>query len=210
MKRKFVFLWMIAFGLMLGSCTNDKATDETSDQDSAGVTYSYDSTTTEMGFTAYKFTKKAGVNGTFNTIHVTNATPDQYPTEALKGIKFSIPTASVNTNDAGRDAKILKYFFQTIHTDAITGEIEDINEDENTVTLSVNMNGIDHDIVGEYTLNGSDFSFDAEINVEDWEALSGIKALNNECKELHTGDDGVSVLWPNVSIHFKTTLSVSK
>ena len=61
------------------------------------------------------------------------------------------------------------------------------------------MNGIDYDVVGDYTLEDKLFSWESTIDVISWNALSGIDALNEECKDLHTGADGESKLWSEVA-----------
>lgn len=208
MKKTFTILWIALATMALSSCGNN-ATEEVQEETSQ-TTYSYDASQTEVGFTAYKFTKKAGVGGTFGEVNITGNGEGANAIDVIAGMKFSIPTSSLNTNDEGRDAKILQYFFGTLNTETITGEVESINEDENTLTLAITMNNQTHNVVGEYTVDGDDFSFLADINVEDWSGAPAIEALNEVCKDLHTGEDGVSKLWPDVTITFKTKLSVTE
>lgn len=206
MKRKVYILWIALAGLTLTSCNNSDTTEAVNDETNEAV-FSYDASTTEVGFTAYKFTNKAGVSGTFNEVNLSGDLSGATALDVLIGAKFSIPTSSVNTKDEGRDAKIANFFFGTIKTDLLSGEVESIDDENNTLTLSITMNGVSHNVTGEYTLDGNNFSFIADINVEDWSAENGIEALNNECYDLHKGEDGVSKLWPDVTISFKTTFA---
>ena len=68
------------------------------------------------------------------------------------------------------------------------------------------MNGVSIDIVGDYTFENNIFMFNSEIDVSSWNALTGITALNNVCKDVHTGEDGISKLWPKVELSFITKL----
>ena len=38
------------------------------------------------------------------------------------------------------------------------------------------------------------------LHTPDWNADAGLAALNNECEELHKGEDGISKLWPDVNV----------
>lgn len=69
------------------------------------------------------------------------------------------------------------------------------------------MNEVAKVINGKYTLNGETFTFDAEINVNDWQAEAAVQSLNDACKDLHTdvvNGDTESKLWPDVTISFST------
>ena len=68
------------------------------------------------------------------------------------------------------------------------------------------MNGKAVDVIGTYTLEGETFSFSATIDVAQWDGMGGIDALNEICRELHTGADGKSKLWSEVDLSFTTSL----
>ena len=68
------------------------------------------------------------------------------------------------------------------------------------------MNEMTIEIEGDYELNVGIFTFDAMIDLSLWNAISGVDALNAICKDLHTGEDGVSKLWSEVKLSLKTTL----
>lgn len=69
------------------------------------------------------------------------------------------------------------------------------------------MNNIAQEVKGQYTFVDDKFEFSATIDVANWNANSGITALNKICKDLHTGPDGVSKLWSEVDLKFSTTLA---
>ncbi len=84
-----------------------------------------------------------------------------------------------------------------------------LNENGKAV-LRVTMNDITNDVEGDYTLEDNVFTFNTEINVENWNAQAGIISLNEACKDLHTdleNGDTESKLWSDVTISFSTELT---
>lgn len=194
---------VLAFGMTACSGADEDGTEEKTDE---FCVYSYDESSTEFGWTAFKTSAKVGVGGTFNDI-VVESEEDEEPLNVIKSLSFTMNTASTETNDEGRNAKVAKFFFETINTPEITGKVASVNEDTKQAAISVTMNGITIDVNGDYTYEDGKFSWVSSINVSSWNAMSGIEALNEECSDLHTGDDGVSKLWSEVSLSFSTTLS---
>ncbi len=43
------------------------------------------------------------------------------------------------------------------------------------------------------------------MNVNNWDAKNALTSLNNECKDLHKGTDGVSKTWEEVAINISST-----
>lgn len=172
--------------------------------------YSYNPDKTDLKFTAYKFIRKAGVSGTFTGMQVEGELSGAVPKDILESISFSIPTSTVETNNADRNKKIDSLFFgELAGTHMITGEVVKLDESKGEATLSVTMNDITNEVNGAYTLEDNKFTFSAEINVNEWDAQEGIKALNEACKDLHTdveNGDTESKLWPDVTLEFETVL----
>lgn len=208
MKKRISLLFVAMTSILLVSCNNDNKT-ETQSTDVKKCQYSYDASTTKVAFTAYKFLNKTGVGGTFNTVNISGEATADTPTEVIKKMNFEIPVNSLDTKNAGRDEKILKFFFGTINTQTISGKVVSIDTTKGSMELSISMNGQTQNVDGTFKLEGEVFTFNADIDVTKWNGESGIKALNDECKELHTdvaNGDKVSKLWPDVSISFTTTL----
>ena len=159
-----------------------------------------------MNFTAYKTTGKLPVGGTFNEVSFTAGESEDME-GAITSIEFEINTGSVETNDEGRNAKIVEHFFGTINTPTITGNVKSIDPDAGSAVVTFVMNGLSVDVPGTFTMDGEDFSFKTEVDVQKWNALSGIEALNTICEDLHTGDDGVSLLWQLVDVSFSGSLN---
>lgn len=126
--------------------------------------------------------------------------------EALNGLKFSIPVTSLITNDTIRDAKLKKFFFGTLkNTDAIIGEIK--MTDEKSGTVNIMMNGITKKLPINCIINQQMVTIKATIDLNNWQAQIAIEALNNVCLDLHKGPDGISKTWTDVKIEVQTILN---
>lgn len=202
MKKATFLLSAIATSVLLASCGGDP--EENTAAEEATCTYSYNEGMTSLDWTAYKTSAKVPVEGSFNSFEI-SAESGSDPKKVAESMSFTINTTSVETNNPERNVKIAEHFFKTINTEVITGEVKTL-KDDGTAIVAITMNSVTFDVKGKYTLEDRDFSFTASIDVASWNGLSGIEALNTVCKELHTGEDGVSKLWSEVAISFSTKL----
>lgn len=201
---KKIALPLLVFAL--ASCNNDAETNTQQDEpDQEPVcTYSYDHASTTASWTAYKFTEKAGVSGTFDQIEITGLNGKEKPLDVIIGAQFSITTSSVNTDNPDRDAKITNNFFAALSDENITGVIN--YAADGLGSMDIMMNGVQNEVEFTYELKANNFSLTAEINMDNWGCEAARIALNNVCQDLHTGNDGESVLWPDVTINVSTVL----
>lgn len=204
MKRGILFLALLGLILTAQSCGGETKT-ETTDEAEKSCFYSYNSGSSVLEWTAFKFTDKTPVKGSFNEIKIEGIESSDDPKKLIESLTFTIETSSVETQNEERNGKIVKLFFGTIGTAQITGKVKSLGAD-GKATVSIAMNNITKDVKGEYTLDGELFSFTSSIDVLDWSAAKGIEELNTACKDLHKGKDGVSKLWSEVGLSFSTTL----
>lgn len=197
-------LGLFALTLTMTGCSGGEEEVETNDE--AVCSYSYDAETTEFEWTAFKFADKSGaVPGTFSDITVESEMSEDSK-EVIESISFKINTSSVETQNEDRNKKISEFFFGTINTETIEGNIKSLNDD-GTAVVVVTMNGISFDVEGSYTMEDNTFSFETTIDVANWNALSGITELNKVCEDLHRKAPGEeSKLWSEVTLKLKTTL----
>jgi len=219
MKKINIFLLAIATMFMV-SCGSE-TTDEPTAEETAPVEkstevvceYSYDETTTKITWTSFKTTAKVAVGGSFDTYSVGNTDTSNSETAVFQNATFMIVTESVNTGNKERDPKLVKFFFNTmVESDTITGGVKKISEavdGKGAAIIYIKMNGVERDVNATYTLLGTELTLTANIDVANWEATNAISALNSECKDLHTGDDGISKLWSEVTIEIYTNLAKS-
>ena len=195
--------FLLLCGMM--SCNNSekKPSDKTSSQNkySELQKFTIDTSGLSILWTAYKFTSKLGVSGTFDTY--TLDTKNTYGTveEILNKAKLSITTASVNSNNAIRDFKLDTYFFKAFNTSEIIGTITKAKENEGLIDLKMNRRS--KKIPFTYTIEIDSIRLFTNLNLNHWKGEDALKTLNEECYELHKGTDGESKLWPDVDVVIK-------
>ena len=183
--------------------TATKSTDEESSASNDACVYQYVNESLNFKWTAYKFTEKTGVPGTFNEITVTAAEDANSLEDMLKSVAFSINTGSVNSNEPIRDAKIAQFFFGTMaNTSEITGGIKSI--DGSKATISLTINELTLDIPGTVEINGDTVNLSTTVDFKEFGGEEAIAMLNQVCNEKHTGEDGKSVFWDVVDINVQT------
>jgi hypothetical protein len=207
MKRTIKLFTIVAVFAFFMACsdqpdakTKGSANDKSSDTE---CIYTLINDSSAVNWTAFKTNERIGVGGHFDEIKVW--TPDNAisPKNILIGTSFDIITTSVNTGNAERDPKLIKYFFTTL-TDGhiIKGEI--ISAEGNSSTgegmIKMMFNGITNKIPYSCQIKEIKIILKRGINLDEWDGANAVKTLNTECYDLHTGEDGVSKLWPDVEI----------
>ncbi len=204
MRKKLIIVPLVALIVGVTSC-NRNSDQAQKESDEVVCSYSYNKDQSTLEWTAFKFTEKSPVKGSFNTIKIEGLKKSDDPKKMIESLTFSIATNSVETQNEERNAKIASLFFKTIHTETITGKVKSLGKDGKAVIV-ITMNNLSKDVEGTYTLEDGKFSFHATIDVLKWNASEGIQTLNTACKDLHTGADGKSKLWSEVEIAFTTEL----
>ncbi len=69
--------------------------------------------------------------------------------------------------------------------------------------LEMSWNGIQKDLAFQTSEDSTGFHLLTKVNVELFDAKKSISDLNEECKDLHRGSDGVVKLWPDVDVDAK-------
>ncbi|WP_109832204.1 YceI family protein [Reichenbachiella versicolor] len=151
-----------------------------------------------LKWTAYKFTSRSGVGGTFDTLNIEADKISGTAEEILAGGKITIPTSTVNSNNVIRDPKIKASFFGTFNTSEIKGKILSAADGKGEIEFT--MNGMSANTPYTYAVNDTALVVTTAVDVTTWNGSAAIAALNEVCKGLHTGDDGVSKLWPDVDV----------
>ena len=162
--------------------------------------YTYDSTSVEILWKAYKYTEQVGVNGAFKDFNLSGAQEGESPAAALEGASAIIDTKSVDSGDPTRDPKIVEFFFSTLENgETLNAQILNFNNQAKTVDIGIAMNGQSQVVSGTFDVVDNKLEAQFELDVNNWDA--SIDKLNEVCEDLHKGADGKSILWPNVTIY---------
>jgi hypothetical protein len=193
---------------MIFSCKKSKKEDEQSlPSTKVEVTdskFSNIGTKAKLLWTAYKFTDKVAVSGTFDQFELTTIENTSTPENLLVGNKIMINTHSVNTENPIRDAKIRIHFFDVMETDTILGEIISAKNGKGKLMLELHQM---KDTVSYTYMNQLDtLVVNTAIDLNNWNGQKAINSLNTECYELHMGPDKISKLWPDINIILKIPL----
>jgi len=208
-KCNVIFLLII----LISSCNTPKKEEKPSEVQVAlqEKLYSIDTSGISLQWTAYKFTDKMAVYGTFKDFSLDLQEDKETIEDLLKSDKITIHTMSVNSGSEIRDAKLKTYFFEVFKSDVIRGEILEAENGQGKMNLE--LNAISKKVDYKYHQKGDTLFLSTAINLANWEGEEAINTLNQECYELHMGADKVSKLWPNVDITIKMplyTAAVSK
>lgn len=149
----------------------------------------------EIGWEAYKTPAKIGVEGTFGNIKL-SAMPDKTVTGLLEGAKVVIDTASVNSKNRGRDAKLVKFFFDTQGVKTITAEIKKVKE--SSADVEITMNGVTRTVPMKLTFDGEDVEAEGYLDLGDFDMLPSLRSINKACYDLHKGKT-----WQDLKIEFE-------
>lgn len=200
---------MGALIFLAASCSNSSDKSKSDDTQKASNTetcqLSYDPAQTTLSWTAYKFTEAVGVNGRFDQITINGNGVGESVEAVIKNASFAIPISGINTGLPERDEKIKKFFFGTLdNSDTLTGKIVEVQSQK--IVMDFKLNNLVNRLEADIEMSGDTLIIKGIVNVDNWNAQSGIQKLNKECELLHTGPDGKSYLWPEVALNLKTVL----
>lgn len=128
----------------------------------------------------------------------------------MNTIKFTIFTNSTNTTNPERDKKIVNSFFGAmLNTDLIIGQVSGVEGDneKGKCNFFVTINDVEKEITMDYIVADNVVKLVGELDLNNWNGTEAITSLNKVCNDLHKGKDGVSVLWPNVSLEISVALT---
>lgn len=203
----FKYLGTFLLLLIFYSCqTSDKKkTDTIHENMSINETkYAIDTSRVIIVWTAYKFTNKVGVSGSFKNYTLQGNNKSGSVETILNNLKLSILTESVDSKNTVRDFKLHTYFFNVFNTPTIIGTIINAKENQGFMKLDMNQNNLW--VPYTYSIKNDTIELFTNLNLNNWNGEKALNALNKECYDLHTGEDGISKLWPDVDISIKLPL----
>jgi hypothetical protein len=196
------FISVLSFSACKSEGKKDKVSTETTTKSTADFMVA--NANNDIKFTAYKTTDKVGVAGWFKKVNVTSGGEGNSVKEAINNTEFSIPVSSLFTKDTSRDYKIQKFFFGVMEkTELLSGKL--MIKDATVGVAEIKMNGYTREVPFTYTIENKIFNMTATIDVNNWNASDALASLNKVCELLHTGADGVSKTWSEVSLNITST-----
>ena len=205
MKKYIIYTGIISSILLFVACSEAETTENLGNdlptKDTKSCLLILDNENVVVNWTAFKLSDRVGVGGTFDSVIVSGVTENETMVGAASNAQFDIITGSVNSNNTERDYKISDSFFGTmVNTATISGKVISLNDD-GSGAISLTMNGVEKQIALDWKATSENrLKLSTAINVNDWNAKPSLDSLNGVCTAVHTGKDGVSVLWPDVEI----------
>ena len=163
----------------------------------------YTVTQAKPEWTAYKYTEKAAVGGTFNAYKLSPTKPASSFTGALQNLSIEIDAASVESNNPARNTTIAeKYFALFAPQSIIKGNVLSAKGDEKkgTVEINIDMNGVQKPYTFSYEEKEGMLVASSVMDMMDFQLQKPFDSIHTACKELHTGSDGVAKTWTEVAL----------
>ena len=154
-------------------------------------------------WTAYKYTEKAAVGGTFNTFTLSTPQKSDSFTKAVEGLSIEIDAASVESNNPGRNATIAGTFFGLFAPqNSIKGNVILARGDEKKgeIQINIDMNGVQKPYTFGYENKEGKIVASSVMDMMDFNLTAPYDSIHTACKTLHTGTDGVAKTWTEVAL----------
>ncbi len=159
---------------------------------------------------AFKTPAKIGVGGVFDTVRYSAAKQEGANfREILVGSSVTIVEKSVNSKNKGRDAKLVKFFFDRMKGETIEAKIVDIvaasketgKPKTGTLTAAITMNGITRKVPMHYRYDQGQLHAEGVIDLFDFSASPALQSINKACYAQHQGKT-----WNDITIGFTTQI----
>lgn len=148
-----------------------------------------------LEWTAFKTPAKIGVKGTFDNIKLNFDMADSQ-VALLESSSVDIVTAHINSNNPGRDAKLVKNFFFVQGVRTIKAQILKVNKD--TANVEISMNSVKKVITMQLNITKNTIKLTGAIDLADFNMLPSLNAITKACYDLHKGKT-----WQDVNLEFK-------
>jgi polyisoprenoid-binding protein YceI len=143
-----------------------------------GVASILSATDITVSWKAFKTPLKIGVGGKFDNIKSSGDTLNQ--------LKVEIDTLSVNSNNAGRDATLVKSFFEIQDVTKIYASVKSVTD--SVLTVELFMNGVKRETPMKITeKDGESLTALGFIDLADFGMIPSLRSINSACFDLHSG-----------------------
>ena len=202
MRKILLITILLSITFQFTSCKSEEKK-KPQKKEAKAAPYTLEKADNSIDFIAYKTTDKIPVKGTFKKINITKNGNGSSAKEAINNVEFSIPVSSLFTSDASRDFKLKKFFFGVMdNTSLLSGKL--MLETDSTGVASITMNAVTADLPFLYSIKEKEFTLNATMNLDNWNAQNAVDSLNLVCRDLHKAADGISKTWSEVAINITT------
>lgn len=164
--------------------------------------FSFTKKDVEVKWVAFKTPSKVGVPGYFLDLGLKDYYTGKNYEDVLSGLTFSIDPKSTETNNQGRNEKIVKFFFGKMVSEKITGSILKATDKE--ILLSLNLNGIKREVPLSLKNKNNTLIASGVMDVFDFKLQDSLSGINKACEKLHLGKT-----WNDVELELKIKYSKS-
>ncbi|MGB0879366.1 MAG: YceI family protein [Polaribacter sp.] len=204
MKKVFILSFLFTLSFHFLGCKSETKKEEKKVETIKKAAFSLKKSKNNINFTAYKTTEKIPVKGQFKKVNIISGGEGNSIKEAINNTEFAVPVSSLFTKDTSRDFKVKKFFFAVMdQTNLLSGKL--VVENDSVGYTTIKMNGVTNKVPFNYTIVENKFSMNATIDIQKWNASAALKSLNEACKDLHKGTDGISKTWNDVALHIVST-----
>ena len=208
-------IW-VAVALLFGGCTESKDTKPSAELPQKKTTLEkavnlgagkclYSTTEKDIGleWTAFKFTEKAPVKGSFNSMKLKGPTQAESLADLVQGLSLDIDGASIESGNPGRNVTVKQFFFEKfVPAFVIKAAVEKVEGDETQGKLHIQLtlNSTTKILPFEYTVKDGALEANATMQMMDFGLKAAFDSIHTTCKTLHTGKDGVAKTWDVVDL----------
>ena len=208
-------LLILLTSALLFACNSDKEAENkhknASTKKAAKCYFSVNKEEVKFQWTAFKTTDKIAVKGTFDAFEIRNDKKEVNITDLLRDSDIHFELPSINSGNKARDEKLMKFFFgNLLNTEHISANVKQIDGSnfEGEAFIALAMNDVEDIVEMTYKLENDLLIFNGDVDLLNWKTDKSLKALNNACKDLHKGKDGVSKTWTTVHIEVIVPLTI--
>ena len=154
-------------------------------------------------WTAYKFTDKVAVGGTFNSFSLSSPKRAYSFSDSIEGLSIEIDASSVESNNLARNKTIAeKYFSLFAPQSVIKGNVLSVTGDDQkgSIVINIDMNGVQKPYTFSYAQKEGSVVASSVMDMLDFQLQKPFDSIHTVCKALHTGADGVSKTWTEVAL----------
>lgn len=154
---------------------------------------------------AYKFTDRVSVSGGIERWELHSAQNVDLA-QLLSSVSLKFNLGHLRSDLPERDANVRKYFVSQM---AQGGDViaQVVQSSANTLWVKLSMNGQTRQIPCQWMITGSQLHITTRVDLDSFALHSAMSELSRAVAPMHTGSDGVAMMWPDLDLEFQVPLS---